>query len=155
AASRTSTPGRAGPTTAWTGPERAQRPSAGHLETHTDVTGASRGATVRHVAPASTEPKTSPEVAPKYRPRGSRSSRPNACRRTVRYASPEGRPSARGAHDVPASAVSYTRSRPPGVTRSTSATSGMTNARCGSFGWTTNGNPKSEGRPAATSIHDS
>ena len=49
----------------------------------------------------------------------------------------------------PASRVSYTRTRPSGVTRSTSARSGMTKALSGSAGSSAIGKPKSDGRPVA------
>jgi len=53
--------------------------------TRTELTGARRSWAVNHEAPASAEPNTSPEVAPKYRPiPGPSPSTENACRRIVR-----------------------------------------------------------------------
>jgi hypothetical protein len=53
--------------------------------TRTEFTGASRSWAVNHEAPASPEPNTSPDVAPKYRPIPEPSpSTANACRRIVR-----------------------------------------------------------------------
>ena len=53
--------------------------------TRTEFTGASRSWTVNHELPASPEPNTSPDVAPKYIPIPAPSpSAANACRRIVR-----------------------------------------------------------------------
>ena len=50
----------------------------------TESTGARSRATTRHVAPASDDPNSSPDVAPNHRPSGVASSRANAWRRIVR-----------------------------------------------------------------------
>ena len=63
-----------------------------------------------------------------------------------------GRPSPRGAHVVPASRVSQTRTAPSGGVRSSAPISGMTYALSGSAGSTTIGKPKSEGSPSPMSI---
>ena len=60
-----------------------------------------------------------------------------------------GSPSASSVHDPPPSRVRCTRSRPPGGTRSMSATSGTTHAVPGVRGEARTGKPKSAGSPPA------
>ena len=149
----------AGPSSAWPG----STPSAQIGENgarhrysaeRTESTGGRCRAAVCQLWPPSTEPNSSPEVAPKE-PRGSRPSWQNACRSTVRYESAPGRPSVRSAQFSPAPPVSHMLTQPASVTRSSSRRSvGVTNAWSASAGSTTIGKPKFEGRPRAMSTHE-
>ena len=118
------------------------------------VTARTGGRFARHL-----EPRRAAVARTRRRRRTSRRSRARARRPRRPTSAPgagssgtrrsDGSPSPRGVQLAPASRVSYTRTRPSGVTRSMSAASGITNALSGSAGSSASGKPKSDGRPSA------